>query len=140
MELRLERKWFTPASTGGELSIDGTFQCFTLEDVFREGDIFVVKVPGATAIPEGRYNVTVSFSPRFKTELPEVHDVPNFTGVRIHSGNTAADTEGCVLVGRTRQADRVLESRVAFDPLLAKIRQGLAAGPVTLTIVNAPTV
>ena len=54
MELRLERKWFTPKSTIGELSIDDAFQCFTLEDVFRPGDIFQVKVPGATAIPEGR--------------------------------------------------------------------------------------
>jgi hypothetical protein len=139
MELRLERKWFTPASTIGELTIDGAFQCFTLEDVVRDGDIFVVKVLGATAIPEGRYDVGVTFSPRFKTDLPEVRDVPNFTGVRIHSGNTAADTEGCVLVGRTRDADRVLESRAAFLPLLAEIRRGLQAGPVTLTVVNAPT-
>lgn len=138
MELRLERKWFTPASTIGELRLDGAFQCFTLEDVFREGDIFAVKVPGATAIPEGRYDVVVSFSQRFKTELPEVRNVPNFTGVRIHPGNTAADTEGCVLVGKTRQPDRVLQSRIAFDPLLAAIRRGLQAGPVTLTVVNAP--
>ena len=138
MELRLERKWFTPASTVGELSIDGAFRCFTLEDVFREGDIFAVKVPGATAIPEGRYDVAVTFSPRFKLDLPEIRDVPNFTGVRIHSGNTAADTEGCVLVGRSREADRVLESRAAFLPLLAEIRRGLQAGPVSLTVVNVP--
>ena len=62
MELRLERKWFTPNSTIGELSIDGALQCFTLEDVFREGDIFAVKVPGATAIPEGTYDVVVTLS------------------------------------------------------------------------------
>ena len=138
MELRLERKWFTPKSTIGELSIDGTVQCFTLEDVFREGDIFAVKVPGATAIPEGTYDVVVTLSQRFKTELPEVLGVRNFTGVRIHSGNTAADTEGCVLVGRTRGVDSVGESRLALAPALEAIRRGLRDGPVTLTVVNVP--
>src|SRR5262245_27334665 len=136
MDLRLERKSFTPASTIGELTVDGGFECFTLEDVVRDGDIFKVKVPGATAIPEGRYEVRISFSPRFKTELPEILNVPNFVGVRIHPGNTAADTEGCVLVGRSRGMDRVLESRLAFVPLLEKLRRGLHAGPVILTVVN----
>jgi hypothetical protein len=138
MELHLERKWFTPNSTIGELSIDGAFQCFTLGDMFREGDIFAVKVPGATAIPEGIYDVVVTLSQRFKTELPELRDVPNFVGVRIHSGNTAADTEGCVLVGRTRGVDQVGESRLALAPVLDAFRRGLQAGPVTLTIVNVP--
>jgi uncharacterized protein DUF5675 len=138
MELRLERKWFTGTSTIGELSVDGTFQCFTLEDVFREGDIFLVKVPGATAIPEGRYGVVVTRSERFKIELPEVLNVPNFKGIRIHSGNTAADTEGCVLVGRTRVVDSVGESRLALAPVLEAIRRGLQDGQVTLEIVNAP--
>ena len=122
MELRLERKWFTPATTIGELSVDGAFDCFTLEDVVRKGDIFVVKVSGATAIPEGRDDVRISFSPKFGTELPEIVDVPNFVGVRIHPGNTEADTEGCLLVGRARGADRILESRLAFVPLMDRIR------------------
>jgi len=136
MELRLERRWFTPTATIGELSVDGGFDCFTLEDVARDGDIFVVKVPGATAIPQGRYDVQISFSPRFKTELPEILNVPNFVGIRIHPGNSAADTDGCILVGRSRGADRVLESRLAFVPLLGKIRSGLNVGAVSLTIVN----
>ena len=136
MELRLERKSFTPTATIGELTVDGVFECFTLEDVVRAGDIFAVKVPGATAIPAGRYEVRVSFSRRFRTELPEVLRVPNFEGIRIHPGNTAADTDGCVLVGRSRGVDRVLESRIAFVPLLEKIRRGLHPGPVNLTIVN----
>ena len=62
--------------------------------------------------------------------------MPNFTGVRIHSGNTAADTEGCVLVGRTHAGDSVGESRLALAPVLDSIRRGLQAGPVTLTVVN----
>lgn len=136
MELRLERRWFTPGATIGALSVDDTFECFTLEDVVREGDIFVVKVPGATAIPEGRYGVRMSFSPKFRRELPEIRDVPNFVGIRIHPGNTPADTEGCVLVGRGRGADRILESQKAFVPLLSKIRDGLHAGEVNLTVLN----
>lgn len=96
MELRLERKWFTPRATIGELHVDGVFECFTLEDVVREGDIFVVKVPGVTAIPAARYRMRISFSPRFQRELPEVLNVPNFAGIRLHTGNIAADTEGCV--------------------------------------------
>jgi hypothetical protein len=136
MEVRLERKWFTPRATIGELHVDGVFECFTLEDVVREGDIFVVKVPGATAIPAAQYRVRISFSPRFQRELPEVLNVPNFAGIRIHTGNIAADTEGCVLVGRARGVDRIMESRLAFVPLLGKIREGLHGGPVDLTVVN----
>ena len=64
--------------------------------------------------------------------------MPNFKGIRIHSGNTAADTEGCVLVGRTRGVDSVGESRVALAPVLEQIRRGLQAGEVTLEVVNAP--
>jgi len=138
--LRIDRKWLTPQSTIGELTVDGVFECFTLEDVVRVGDIFQVKVPGATAIPEGRYPVKVSFSPRFKRELPEILDVPDFTGVRIHPGNVAADTDGCVLVGRARAVDRVLQSVDAFVALFDKIRVGLHGGPVMLTIVNVAPV
>jgi hypothetical protein len=136
MDILLARKWFGPTATIGELSIDGGLECFTLEDIARDGDIFVVKVPGATAIPVGRYNVRLSFSPKFRTELPEILDVPNFSGIRIHPGNVPADTEGCILVGRSRGLDRILESRLAFVPLLGKIRIGLAAGAVTLTVTN----
>src|SRR5262245_17169244 len=136
MELRLERKWFTPTATIGELSVDGVFNCFTLEDVARDGDIFIVKVSGATAIPQGRYDVRSSFSPRCETELRDIVYEPNFVGIRIHPGNTAADTDGCILVGRSRGVDRVVESRLAFVPLLGTIRSGLNVGAVSLTIVN----
>lgn len=81
----------------GELTIDGVHQCFTLEDKVREKKIF-----GKTAIPPGRYEVTVSFSNHFQKKLPLLMNVPNFEGVRIHSGNTAKDTEGCILVGMTK--------------------------------------
>ena len=94
MKLQLMREQYRPDSTVGRLLVDGTFECFTLEDGIRTS-----KVHGRTAIPPGTYRVTVTPSPRFRKALPRLHDVPNFQGVLIHPGNTAADTEGCILVG-----------------------------------------
>ena len=75
--------------------LDGRFGVLHLEDVVRQGE----KVPGQTAIPEGIYTVQITFSNRFKRDLPLLLNVPNFEGIRIHPGNTDADTEGCILVG-----------------------------------------
>lgn len=131
MKLVLTRTDFSPESTIGTLSTDGKFECFTLEDTVRDGP----KVFGKTAIPKGNYEVRITFSNHFKRDLPLLMNVPNFEGVRIHSGNVAADTEGCVLVGRTKDIDRINNSRDAFDSLYAKL---LAAWfrkePITITV------
>ena len=132
MNLRVQRTTFTGRSTIGELFVDGAFECFTLEDMVRP-----VKVPGMTAIPEGVYVVTVSFSDRFKRLLPEVHNVPNFTGVRIHPGNTDADTEGCILVGQTNAPDFVGNSRAAFTKLFARIQEAAQREKVFLDVTSA---
>lgn len=125
MQLRLERVQIDHDVTIGSLSADGVWQCWTLEDVVRPKHI---KVPGQTAIPAGRYRVLITPSPRFKRDLPLLVDVPNFSGVRIHPGNTAADTEGCILVGAERGADgkSIGRSRVAFDNLFIKLSDVLA--------------
>ena len=104
-------------STIGKLYIDGVFECYTLEDVQRE-----IKVHGCTAIPLGSYKTIITLSNRFKRELPLLVDVKGFEGVRIHAGNVAEDTEGCVLVGDTFGVDRVGFSRVAFARLFAKMQ------------------
>ena len=130
MKLRLER---APAvgCTIGELTVDGAFECFVLEDVER-----AVKVYGETAIPKGTYNVITTLSHRFQRELPLLENVPGFEGVRIHPGNYAADTHGCLLPGRTRTDRAVGESKAAFNALYAKIRQALDDGDVvTVEIV-----
>ena len=117
-----------PSSTGctiGRLSVDGRHECYTCEDVTRPGQ---PKVPGQTAIPEGRYQVVITMSNRFKVRLPLLLDVPGFTGIRIHPGNTAADTEGCILPGLGMLPDRVTQSRAAFDRLFQKIEAALAGG------------
>ena len=102
MKLTLARRIFTTQSTIGELAVDGNFECFTLEDPVRPK-----KIRSVTAIPAGTYTVAITFSPRFGTELPLLLDVPEFEGIRIHPGNTATDTEGCLLVGKSRAIDTI---------------------------------
>lgn len=79
------------------------------------------KVMHETAIPAGTYKVAVSFSRRFKRDLPILLDVPGFEGIRIHPGNTAEDTSGCILVGTTKSADFIGNSVLAFNGLYAEI-------------------
>ena len=136
MVLLLKRRPTTDNCTLGDLFVDGVHEAFTLEDVVREGP----KVMHETAIPPGRYRVDITLSARFGRLLPELVDVPGFTGIRIHSGNTSADTSGCILVGRSQTADRVSESRVAMDALQPKIAAALARGEdVRITIENPTT-
>ena len=133
MTLRVIREPSTAAATMGILLIDGVFTCWTLEDVVRE-----VKIPGETAIPAGRYAVQLSLSQRFQKLLPEILTVPGFTGIRIHAGNTQADTAGCLLVGRIRAYDRVEESNLALMHVMEQLRRATTAGdPITITIEEA---
>lgn len=97
--------------TIGKLYIDGAYFCDTLEDVVRTGE----KIAGKTAIPAGTYKVKMTWSPRFKRYLPEILNVPNFSGVRIHAGNSALDTEGCILLGLNKVKARVVCSKNAVE-------------------------
>lgn len=124
MELTVKRKIFTEKSTIGELSVDGVFLCYTLEDKDRglqQSDslavIMLKKVFAVTAIPYGRYKVTITPSNRFKRDLPLISDVKGFAGVRIHPGNRSEDTEGCLLVGLEKYSDLIGRSREAFNKL-----------------------
>jgi len=118
MELLLKRTTRTDKSTIGELFVNGVFECYTLEDIERE-----VKIKGQTAIPKGVYKVGVSMSNRFKREMPILFDVKGFEGVRIHSGNTAEQTEGCILVGQTKSFNMISGSRLAYSELFEKIKE-----------------
>jgi len=117
MDLNVKRLEFSEESTVGELSINGQFECYTLEDKVRP-----VKIKGKTAIPAGRYEVIINFSQRFQRQLPLLLKVPDFEGVRIHPGNTAANTEGCILVGETKNENFIGNSRLAFDRLFEKLK------------------
>lgn len=96
MELNLQRSPSNDQCTIGNLYVDGAWFCYVLEDVVRS-----TKIAGRTAIPAGRYRVVLTMSPRFGKLMPLLLDVPNYSGVRIHPGNTADDTEGCLLPGET---------------------------------------
>jgi len=133
LNIELRRKIFTSQSTIGELLLDGRFECFTLEDRVRPPG---AKVPGLTAIPEGTYEVVITLSQRFKRDLPLLLNVPNFEGIRIHTGNTAFDTEGCILVGATREENMILSSRIAFNFLFPKMQSALKTEKVFMTVVN----
>ena len=135
MKLELLRKEFTEMSTIGDLLIDGEFFCYTLEDAVRDGKIY-----GKTAIPYGEYDVEITFSPRFQKYLPLIKDVPNYSGVRIHTGNTAQDTEGCILLGFTKSKDFIGNSRSAFNQFMPKLRTGLKQGKVFIEITREPII
>ncbi|MGA8151997.1 MAG: DUF5675 family protein [Terriglobales bacterium] len=142
MLLEVKREPSAAACTLGSLYVDGEFECFTLEDVVREVPMLAVekwKVPDETAIPSGTYEVIVDESAHFQKLLPLLLKVPGFEGVRIHSGNVAADTEGCILVGKRRTANAVLASRAAFNALFGKIKTAIAEGQtVRVRITNPP--
>jgi hypothetical protein len=115
MMLTILREPSTDGATIGSLFVDGVWYCWSLEDIERD-----IKIAGATAIPVGRYAVRLTYSPRFKMMLPEIQAVPGFSGVRIHAGNTASDTDGCILVGQKRDGATVLRSRMALEGLLSR--------------------
>lgn len=121
-------------ATIGQLEIDGEFVCYTCEDVVRPDGI---KIPGKTAIPAGTYPVQITWSPRFQQDMPLLVGVPNFSGVRIHPGNTALDSEGCILPGMERSGDTVLRSKQAYLTIFREIKEALDAHEdVIIEIIN----
>jgi len=129
--MHLKRVQFTPLSVIGELWLNDWMECYTLEDCVRK-----VKIDHVTAIPAGRYPVIINYSARFKRLLPILLNVPNFEGVRIHPGNGAKDTDGCILVGRTRGTDFVGESRLAFNQFMPELQKAIARGKVWVKITD----
>lgn len=138
MMLELKRDVLGDDRTLGKLSIDGNVQFYTVEDTVREQpgqDVAQWKEDGITAIPAGSYNVIITMSNRFKRLMPLLENVPGFSGVRIHSGNTEIDTEGCIIVGYGRSSTGVTESRPACSHLQADIQRALDKGDkVTIKI------
>lgn len=128
MRITVPRDKFNPKQTLGNLYIDGKFECYTLEDAMREvagQPVTSWKIPRETAIPRGEYPVYITWSNRFQKMLPELWGVPGFDGVRLHAGNTEANTEGCILLGDIRFATYIGASRIAVARVQAKIQAAL---------------
>lgn len=140
MELIVERFAVKSNYTIGRLIVDGQKFCDTLEDKVRDinkngrFDNAEKKVYGETAIPYGGYEVKFTYSPKFSQKssykafikdglMPEICNVPQFTGVRIHGGNTHKDTYGCLLVGKNKVVGQLVESMDCFKKLYDMLYQ-----------------
>ena len=104
-------------SAGEELE----YVCDTLEPKWRDYAKGARKINGKSAIPEGRYPVVITYSPTIKQWLPLLVNVPRFSGIRIHAGNTVKDTQGCILVGLNLKKGMVLNSRKYVEIIKSKI-------------------
>ena len=149
MELKVERLFSGPEGTIGVLFLNDKAQCLTLEDEFH-----LIKVPGETRIPSGRYRLRVRalgesphfdeayatlFVNGFHRGMVEIMAVPGFSDVLIHTGNTSADTRGCLLVGETANscAFALAGSRDAYRPLYQKLFAALSGGEaVSITFTD----
>lgn len=148
MEIVVTRLWRTAHTTLSHVVVDGMMKQVMLEDRDRGlkqmmplEQIKSEKIYGRTAIPAGRYRVEISFSNRFKRDLPILLNVPGFSGIRIHPGNRHVDTEGCLLPGKTYWKENnefvVGTSRTASADLQFKIAGALKRGEeVWLTILT----
>lgn len=125
MNLRVIREPTLNGTTMGIVLTDGRFYGFSLEDAVREvhgQPVTAWKKAGITAIPSGRYQIALTYSPKFGRLAPELVGVPGFSGVRIHPGNTASDTEGCILVGIQRAGVMLQDSQRACQRLQAMLQ------------------
>ncbi len=140
MKLTLKRIALRPTYTIGKLYIDDAYFCDTLEDTVRDTnksgkfDNGEQKIKGKTAIPYGTYEIKWTYSPRFKKYTPQLMNVPSFEGIRVHAGNTSADTEGCLILGENKQVGKVLNSRATINKFYQIIKEACSNGKVTIEI------
>lgn len=140
MKLTLKRIALRPTYTIGKLYIDDVYFCDTIEDTVRDlnkngkFDNGEKKIHSKTAIPYGTYEIKWTYSPRFKKYTPQLMNVPSFEGIRIHAGNTSADTEGCLILGENKQVGKVLNSRATINKFYPIIKEACYNGNVTIEI------
>lgn len=132
MEINLYRKYRKTNYTIGQLFINGKYFSDSLEDPDRGltdtmslEEIKRIKIFGNTCIPYGQYKVTITYSPKFKRNLPLINNVKGFDGIRIHSGNTSQDTYGCVLPGFNKAKGKVINSKDTTERLIKIIQEAI---------------
>lgn len=137
MHLLVNREIKSSRSTIGHLSVNGVVECFCLEPIDRGltstmslHQILLIKMAGQTAVPTGTYPMDWYFSPKHGICLPRVLNVPGFLDAEIHAGNYPSDTEGCLLLGTSRNVDMVLNSRAAIAAFYPKFEAAFKAGEI----------
>lgn len=126
MKLKLYREHLKPLYTIGKLYINEEYFSDALEDTVRDlnhDGTNEKKIYGKTAIPYGTYEIDITYSAKFKKEMPILLNVKGFQGIRIHSGNTPEDTEGCILVGFNKAVGKILNSYLTYTELFAQIKE-----------------
>jgi hypothetical protein len=144
MKLTLKRRFLGDDYTIGSLYIEGEYFCDTLEDVDRGlvqsmplNEIRKIKIPHETAIPTGTYRVVVNLSPAKKRMLPRLLDVPGFSGILIHRGNTKSDSSGCILVGENKVKGKVINSTIYEKQLVEILTEAQENGEtIEIEIIN----
>lgn len=139
MRILIDRAWKKADYTISRLFVDGERWCEALEDTdrglkdtMRTEEIKAKKIYGKTAIPSGKYVVTMTYSPKFRRNLPLINDVKCFSGIRIHAGNTNQDTSGCILPGKNSKVGMVTDSTYWTDRLILAIKQTIDRGEIVL--------
>lgn len=127
MKIKVNRIYKGETYTIGKMYLNGEYFCDTLEDAVRP-----IKIPNETAIPAGIYKVIVTYSPKFKRDLPLLIDVPNYTGIRIHNGSNKDHTSGCILVGFNKTKGQLTDSYI-MSKLLTKRLKSLSE-PIEIEI------
>ena len=144
MKLRLERRYRCNNYCIDKLYINNEYFSDALEDPDRSltdsmslEEIKRIKIKDNTCIPYGTYNVTITYSPRFKRNLPLINNIKGFDGIRVHSGNTPQDTEGCVLLGFNKIKGQVIDSKVTVNKFIDIVQKALNKGEkVTIEITK----
>lgn len=139
LRLLVDRAWKKADYTISRFFVQGERWCECLEDTdrglkdtMRTEEIKEKKIYGKTAIPSGKYVVTLTYSPKFRKNLPLVNDVRCFSGIRFHAGNTAADSCGCLLLGKNTKVGMVTNSTYWTNKLIDKINEALKHGEMII--------
>lgn len=142
VEVTNDRILLLPTRTIGQWKVDGGFLCYVIEDVVRDrdadadgdvdkNDVAAFKVYGQTAIPAGRYRITLEHSPKYGPDTLTINGVPGFDGIRIHSGNDESHTEGCPILGYQLSQDATIRfgtTKPAVEDFRAMVRAAIARG------------
>lgn len=142
MNIQLKRIAKKETYTIGKLYIDGVYFCDTIEDkdrglnqIMSINDIKKKKVYGETAIPTGTYKLVIDYSNRFKKNMAHILNVPGYEGIRIHTGNSAKDSLGCIIVGKNKVVGKVVESRDTYNQLFPILQKAFKEGEIKITIL-----